>query len=218
MTIKAIETSYAGCRFRSRLEARWAVFFDALQVIWEYEQQGLELNDGTRYLPDFWLPQQRVWLEVKGRDGDITKWRALHTQTNTDTGYSGNACGDARELLETVYLGERQVHGLEVPDRTFLAGEIPRPDGHLRPAYDISGSLIATRAGFPAMASMLGPGSPHSGFGWGRCTRCDVIEIGHVAWPVPLGCGHADVNFTDRGILTAYGAARAARFEHGESG
>jgi hypothetical protein len=28
--IKAIETSYKGYRFRSRLEARWAVFFDAL--------------------------------------------------------------------------------------------------------------------------------------------------------------------------------------------
>jgi hypothetical protein len=29
MTIQAIETVYRGHRFRSRLEARWAVFFDA---------------------------------------------------------------------------------------------------------------------------------------------------------------------------------------------
>lgn len=28
--MKAIETRYKGYRFRSRLEARWAVFFDAL--------------------------------------------------------------------------------------------------------------------------------------------------------------------------------------------
>lgn len=28
-TIKPIETRYKGCRFRSRPEARWAVFFDA---------------------------------------------------------------------------------------------------------------------------------------------------------------------------------------------
>ena len=27
-TIKAIPTTYAGVRFRSRLEARWAAFFD----------------------------------------------------------------------------------------------------------------------------------------------------------------------------------------------
>ena len=30
--IKAIETEYNGYKFRSRLEARWAVFFDALGV------------------------------------------------------------------------------------------------------------------------------------------------------------------------------------------
>ena len=32
--IKAIETSYKGYLFRSRLEARWAVFFDALGLVW----------------------------------------------------------------------------------------------------------------------------------------------------------------------------------------
>lgn len=51
--IKAIETRYKGYRFRSRLEARWAVFFDALGIKWEYEPEGFELPDGTRYLPDF---------------------------------------------------------------------------------------------------------------------------------------------------------------------
>ncbi|MDR3571756.1 MAG: hypothetical protein P4L81_06215 [Candidatus Pacebacteria bacterium] len=54
--IKAIETSYKGYRFRSRLEARWAVFFETLGVEWKYEPEGFELSDGTRYLPDFWLP------------------------------------------------------------------------------------------------------------------------------------------------------------------
>lgn len=53
--VKAIETRYSGCRFRSRLEARWAVFFDALGVKWEYEPQGFDLASGL-YLPDFWLP------------------------------------------------------------------------------------------------------------------------------------------------------------------
>ena len=56
MAIKPIETEYKGYRFRSRLEARWAVFFDTLDVKWEYEPQGWQLADGTRYLPDFWLP------------------------------------------------------------------------------------------------------------------------------------------------------------------
>ena len=65
-TVRAIETQYAGCRFRSRLEARWAVFFDQLGVPWEYEPQGFEL-DGRRYLPDFFLPSIDTWYEVKGK-------------------------------------------------------------------------------------------------------------------------------------------------------
>ena len=45
--IKAIETEYNGYRFRSRLEARWAVFFDAMGIKYEYEPEGFELEDGT---------------------------------------------------------------------------------------------------------------------------------------------------------------------------
>ncbi len=68
LAMKAIETPYRGHRFRSRLEARWAVFFDALKLCWEYEPEGFELPDGTLYLPDFRVrtPQNRYrWIEVK---------------------------------------------------------------------------------------------------------------------------------------------------------
>lgn len=51
--IKPIETIYNGYRFRSRLEARWAVFLDTLGVEYEYEPEGFELPNGKRYLPDF---------------------------------------------------------------------------------------------------------------------------------------------------------------------
>lgn len=50
--IKPIETVYNGYRFRSRLEARWAVFFDAVDVKYVYEPEGFLIN-GERYLPDF---------------------------------------------------------------------------------------------------------------------------------------------------------------------
>ena len=53
--LKAIQTEYKGYRFRSRLEARWAVFFDACGVDWEYEPEGYDLGDGLYYLPDFLL-------------------------------------------------------------------------------------------------------------------------------------------------------------------
>jgi len=62
--LKAIETVYNGYRFRSRLEARWAVFFDTLGISYEYEKEGYDL-DGTWYLPDFWLPIENIWVEVK---------------------------------------------------------------------------------------------------------------------------------------------------------
>ncbi len=63
--MKAIETEYNGYKFRSRLEARWAVFFDALGIEYEYENEGYDLG-GVRYLPDFWLPRLDLWVEVKG--------------------------------------------------------------------------------------------------------------------------------------------------------
>jgi hypothetical protein len=73
--VRAIETLYRGYRFRSRLEARWAVFFDAAGIRWEYEPQGFTLADGSSYLPDFWLPglDGGTWAEVKGNSRD---WEA----------------------------------------------------------------------------------------------------------------------------------------------
>ena len=65
--MKAIETRYNGWFFRSRLEARWAVYFDSIGIKYEYEPEGYELPSGW-YLPDFWLPQVRMFAEVK-RDG-----------------------------------------------------------------------------------------------------------------------------------------------------
>ena len=79
--IKAIDTEYAGHLFRSRLEARWAVFFDYLisktrldrsppNFTWEYEPEGFELPGGKRYLPDFRLNNRlggSRWIEVKPR-------------------------------------------------------------------------------------------------------------------------------------------------------
>lgn len=60
-----IQTRYAGYLFRSRLEARWAVYFDALGITWEYEKEGYDLGNLGWYLPDFWLPQVSSWAEVK---------------------------------------------------------------------------------------------------------------------------------------------------------
>ena len=64
--IKAIETVYNGYRFRSRLEARWAIFMDRAGIPYFYEPEGFILPDGTRYLPDFYLPDSKTFVECKG--------------------------------------------------------------------------------------------------------------------------------------------------------
>lgn len=65
MYIHPIETYYAGHKFRSRLEARWAVFFDTMNVEWVYEPDGFMLSNGIQYLPDFYLPRMDWYAEVK---------------------------------------------------------------------------------------------------------------------------------------------------------
>ena len=72
-TMKAIETVRDGYKFRSRLEARWAVFFSELGIDYEYEKEGFELSWYTRdghfyYLPDFWIPSWNAFVEIKGEE------------------------------------------------------------------------------------------------------------------------------------------------------
>lgn len=71
MLITPLETSYKGYRFRSRTEARWAVFFNELRLEYTYESEGFVLDKGVCYLPDFKVttPQGKtMWVEVKGDD------------------------------------------------------------------------------------------------------------------------------------------------------
>lgn len=61
----SIPTEYSGVLFRSKLEADWACQFDAMGIAWEFEPRGIRVGK-TFYLPDFWLPRSRQWVEVKG--------------------------------------------------------------------------------------------------------------------------------------------------------
>lgn len=106
--MKAIETKYKGYRFRSRLEARWAVFFDALGVVWEYEPEGFELGGGVRYLPDFRIQYVvdghpcAEWVEVKAdapTTEEIAKLSVLCRQ---------------QKMCGTVLYGTPGAHGLVV--------------------------------------------------------------------------------------------------------
>jgi hypothetical protein len=77
-TTKAHPTIYKGTRFRSRLEATWAAFFDLAGWKWEYEPVDLEVEiDGEKFNwdPDFHVsfhcghsecpPRHELYVEVK---------------------------------------------------------------------------------------------------------------------------------------------------------
>lgn len=62
--MKAIETIFDGTKFRSRLEAKWAVTFKQLGVEALYEPEGWE-HGGEFYLPDFSIPEWRKYISIK---------------------------------------------------------------------------------------------------------------------------------------------------------
>ena len=82
-TIKSIPTKYSGHTFRSRLEARVAVFFDQLRLSWEYEPEGYDLPINGWYLPDFLLKNNEklkydIWVECKGKQPTIEEDNKLN--------------------------------------------------------------------------------------------------------------------------------------------
>jgi len=67
MTITPIPTVVNGIKFRSRLEARWAMFFDSLKLKWYYEYQGFQIKN-VWYVPDFLVitpSGNEYWIEIK---------------------------------------------------------------------------------------------------------------------------------------------------------
>ena len=79
---------YAGTQFRSRLEARWAAFFDLLVWKWDYEPIDL-----SGYIPDFILSfKQPILVEVKPLIGDPSEWDAVDAIAKVcNSGWNGNA-------------------------------------------------------------------------------------------------------------------------------
>lgn len=73
MKIKPINTLYNGNYFRSRLEARWAYYFDLMGIAYQYESEGYTLSNGQLYLPDFYLPGSNGYVEVKPELNEFTK-------------------------------------------------------------------------------------------------------------------------------------------------
>jgi hypothetical protein len=86
MDIESVETLYNNINFRSRLEARWAIFWDVLEVKYDYEPEKFDFGE-IRYIPDFWLPEREKWVEIKGQmptDEEERKAFLLAKETQQD--------------------------------------------------------------------------------------------------------------------------------------
>lgn len=199
----AIETIYKGYRFRSRLEARWAVFFDSAGIEWQYEVQGYEV-DGYRYLPDFYLPKDECWVEVKGDPTglhkDIPRLRAM-------LGDSSPLPGMKEETSLIIVLGEVPDPGISVPLHPCFCRDDGQP---LRTwAFFCRTKEGAGRAGVIEPSMLM----PLMGL---RYWRSPEENSPADAWsPKPILL-RAEIGWPK--VAEAYRKARQARFEHGEEG
>lgn len=73
LAVKAIATTYRQYEFRSRLEAKWAAFFDLCKWPWSYEPV-----DYNGWIPDFAIGEHPVLVEVKPffREEEFTEAKA----------------------------------------------------------------------------------------------------------------------------------------------
>ena len=62
--MEALKTIYNKIQYRSKLEARWAIFFDHYGLRFEYEPTTFRLKSGL-YCPDFFFPDLACYAEVK---------------------------------------------------------------------------------------------------------------------------------------------------------
>lgn len=196
--IRAIETRYKGYHFRSRLEARWAVFFDHLGWGWKYEHEGYIIGmpgETLAWLPDFEVTTrtgQQFYVEVKG-DPDFFKDGAWLGRLDWGGGPPGFSwCGYADEFS-----------GEDKP--VLLLGDVPQGDAS---GTVMHATVVVDCKGVCTYRALV----TEDGLSTSREVRCgsDVDDFRATTYSRPSALpdqvGHALV------------AARSARFEHGQMG
>jgi len=112
MNITPKITHYDGYLFRSKLEAKWAVFFNTLKIPYEYEPEAFFCSDGSQYTPDFHLPKS--YLRHIDGQGFCLEIKALyHNEPKTYLDRIASAlecrrlvllCGDPFDVINEVSL------------------------------------------------------------------------------------------------------------------
>lgn len=209
--MRAIDTNYKGYKFRSRLEAKWAVFFDAMGYKWEYEPEGYKLSDGTFYLPDFKIvsPQGIVnWYDVKPEG------------VTNDQKVSAFATDLFSQCLSKDYQIVKPIQGVNILDGDPVAFFESHAD---------NGGICPRCGSVSANFNSVWESDGEVGIG---CNLCDLDTSGGGGHPVERGLfmdcyPHKGDVTVDRGdwrsfiyikVQSAAQKARQARFEHGRSG
>jgi hypothetical protein len=91
-----------GYRLRSYTELVWARVLDAADIFYLYEPDLVHVGDGF-YLPDFWLPNAGIYVEVKGKnptEEEFSKADAVMDRTGREVVFlCGKPESDAKGLF-----------------------------------------------------------------------------------------------------------------------
>lgn len=185
--MEAIQTYFKGHHFRSRLEARWAVFFEMCGADWEYEPEGFDLGGGLKYLPDFKLrhvngshfDNQTLWVEVKGDMDEESAQKILH-------------------FSEPIYVVGPMPHADDLWELTRKMGAMAY-DGPAPHYYNFETVIYDHFAAYPGVFKGYGEEGTGKGFGlFGDDSNYLCMRDDGLTW-------------------RAFQVALSARFEHGET-
>lgn len=202
--MKAIETKYKGYRFRSRLEARWAVFFDALGIAWDYEPEGYDLGDSGWYLPDFYLPEYQSWAEVKAQPLNTSEMqKAFALSSLTDKPVIELCSVPAPDSYDICGIRQMIGAGMQRYRSFFFVNDLIEfyLDSACGNVEDMIGSdtLLADALAWDVDYYKKRHGKPHpTHFEQGMIIGCYMFDAGDE-------------------VALALSKARSARFEHGET-
>lgn len=211
--VRAIETHYKGHRFRSRLEARWAVLFDSLNIAWDYEPEGYLVGPNRRpYLPDFWLPKERIWVEVKGSEDH------LDIGLIVDAAIPHDGLPDASNTVSEHRVRMLILGPIRTGVRRIFDERTREHVGYCQPAHTVltfrKGDLFQGAGFFTAAGLEVSPGDALIANDGGEI----CWETRGSGWGNLVGGGGSISDSYEVVVANAYRAARSARFEHGESG
>jgi hypothetical protein len=164
---------------RSRLEVRYAKFFDQHRLNWSYEPEGFQIT-GIRYLPDFYLPDIKTIVEVKGvlDETDAEKLSALVPVAARNGIMTILAIPGEPVRFQLCHpTPEMERNAQEDPDWAFVCG------WEFRPEMDISDDAAFVRCASCGSWCFI-----DSSMSW-TCTSCgsgseffDLVHPGTLGW------------------------------------